>query len=246
MYCLQFVGAGLLAALLGSPAADAAATRKAEDPITALRTAYERRSKFPGWVQGIKARVSVEENGHNWTADVEFRFSGKPVITGLEAPEPLRKWVETQIASACTHRLAVPFSEGPGKYPLTAEASSDDARSVRVKLADPFQSVYTVREGQIIEVDRRMGSVRLTLNMQENLNLPDGSCLPKHFTATYRDSGSQAIQRVEVFTDTFAELDGVWVPSVRRTVTLSQQGMLDRTLRLTAMRLIGSRTVTNR
>lgn len=193
-----------------------------------LKTAHDNAWRFPESFAGLKADITVEAAGQD-------PIHGTLDVTGprdydlqLEAPEDLMKWVSQQVASMIGHRWARPYEEGDGKYEMALEDDGDPRGPLLRQLNDPFQSSYRVNNGAITVVNRTMGTTSFSISMQEHIVASDGRSLPRAFTVSYRNTETDALDRVEIFQDTYGVLDGVDIPESRRVAVDDGSGVVAR------------------
>lgn len=182
-----------------------------------LEKASQARSTMPQNVAKVSGEATVNQDGktHRLTF-VYSREDGVSVEAG-GAPEDVAGPLQSQLSSIYGHRRGGSFAEGDGRYPLTF-TGEDGPLGRRIALNDSLKSFYRVRGDEITEVDRVMGGTRFIITIVENTRTADGKVLPKHFTVnTFGRDGS--ITTSETFTDTYVQVDGVWLIQSRRVLT---------------------------
>jgi hypothetical protein len=88
---------------------------------------------------------------------------------------------------------------------------------------DEMQSTYRVRDDRVLEVVRTAEGSRFTINVIQTIDADDGKYLANHFIVSYRDEKTGALQKVDGYRDTYARIDGVWLPVNRTVVEVSEK-----------------------
>ncbi len=103
---------------------------------------------------------------------------------------------------------------------------------------DPFASSYRVKDDRISQVNRQMGSVRFSINMQRHVWAPNDRVLPAQFTVfTWNLADGRLIQS-DAYNDRYIEVGGVYLPNRRRIVTATDNGIVARQIALTEHKLL--------
>ncbi|MGH9752939.1 MAG: DUF3386 family protein [Blastocatellia bacterium] len=181
-----------------------------------LKFARETSQTLPANFAGVTADVVLNNNGKISKGSINYEV-GKSVelkIEGLD--EETKGWLNDQTMSIIAHRRGGDFSKGDGRHPITFAEDDNSPAGRRIALNDPMKSHYRVRNNQVVEVDRTMGSDHFIITVLETTRTPEGKNLPRHFTVTYFDPQSGAVKRTETFTDEYKLINGVWFPASRR------------------------------
>jgi hypothetical protein len=196
-----------------------------EKPATADPKAYEllkgaqsARETFPADFAGFKAELICNDNGQVATGTLDYQpaTGAKLTITGLS--DEAHSWLTQQMNSLLMHRRSREFAEGDGRHPLSLPPDDKSPLGRRVLLNDKLKSSYRVRDGQTSEVDRTMGD-RIVITILATKATGKGKYLPQHYVLNTFDAKSGALNRTDMFTDEFAQVDGVWLPATRRVIT---------------------------
>lgn len=204
-----------------------------------LKTAHDRRSNLPKDFGGFTADVTLNDNGVEAAGSVTYTTGkGLEMQVGKAADKDAQEWLRSALLSAVAHRLTGDFSKGDGSHPLTFTPDDHSPLGRQVSLNDSMKSFYRVRDSQITEVTRTMGSSRFTITMLENITVDRDRYLPKHFVVTYFNAPTGAIERAEYFTDTHTYIGGAWMPTARRVVTAANGAFTTRAYELKNVRLL--------
>ena len=210
------------------------------DPVAyeLLKTAHDRRSNLPKSFGGFTADVTLNDNGVETMGTVTYTTGKGLEMQVANADKSAQEWLRGALLSAVDHRMAGDFAKGDGSHPHTFTPDDHSPLGRQIALNDNFKSLYRVRDNQIMEVTRTMGSLRLTITMLENTVVDNGQYLPKHFAVTYFNANTGAVEHAEYFTDSHARIDGAWMPSARRVVTVSNTGITTRSYDLKNIHLL--------
>ena len=231
---MPFVLCQLFSAAANSFAATTDAPAFKSDPAAfdLLQAASNRRCTLPKDFPGFTADVTLNDNGAETTGTVAFT-PGKDLeiqIAGVDAKAVA--WLRSSLASALSHRMGGDFSKGDGANVITFVSHDHNPLGRQLSLNDEMKSLYRVRDNQIMEVTRTMGSQRFTITMLENVVVDSDKYLPKHFVVTYFNAQTGALDRAEYFTDTHVRVDKAWLPATRRVITASAGGTTARSYEL--------------
>ena len=217
IFCLALLSISALAQTANSTAN--AETQKA-DPAAwnLLKASRDTSQNFPANFAGVTADIVLNDNGKVTKGSLSYE-AGKPgelKIEGLD--EETKGWLNEQAMSVIAHRRGGDFAKGDGRHPITFGDDDGSPIGRRVVLNDSMKSSYRVRNQQVVEVDRTMGTDHFTITVLETTPVAGGKFLPRHFTVTYFDAKTGALKRSEAFTDEYKQIDGVWFPASRRLV----------------------------
>ncbi len=200
--------------------------QRASEPVTAvddanardvLRRAFESTYRWSPEFKGFQARLSVWEAGKR--SDGEARVQLPDVVTVSLADDETRKWAEGQIGMMAVHRGHRAFDQADGRHTLTL--GEDDGHPLgRLLLihGDGMNSRYRVLVDQIRQINRSMGPVRFTINVEDSSATADGRRLTTRYTVYYFNPQDGAIKQVDSITDVHAVVDGVYLPGTRRVI----------------------------
>jgi hypothetical protein len=192
------------------------------DPEAAqwLRRAHEKTYKWGGDFGGFTADLICNDNGEVSKGQVSIR-SAKEVEVRLEVAtgqEGVQKWAQEQVAMMAGHRVARSFEEGDGRFSITfSEADQHPfGRQVRIH-GDGLNSRYRVKDDRIQQIDRDMGRMRFTINIEEAMQTSDDKFLTTQYVVFYFSPDNQ-IMKVDSLTDHPVEVKGVYLPCHRRVI----------------------------
>jgi hypothetical protein len=201
-------------------AQDPGAKPAAADPqaYELLKGAQALRETFPMDFAGFKAELIFDDNGQIRSGSLDYQPAAGAKLTIAGLSDEANSWLTQQLNSLLSHRRASDFAKGEGRYPLSLPPGDHSPLGRRVLINDKLKSSYRIRDGQITEVDRTMGD-RIVITILATRGTGNGKYLPHHFVVNTFDAKSGALSRTDMFTDEFAELDGVWLPSMRRVIS---------------------------
>jgi hypothetical protein len=168
------------------------------------------RSDFPGFT----ARVRVEKDGAVGQGTATIARDGS-IDLKLDNSK-LEEEARSGLASMVSHRMASGASPlGKNKPSFGAADAHPQGRSVL--LNDPFDSMYRIRDGQIMQVNRTMGVEKFTTDVLRNTVLDNGKYLPAAYAVSFFDKDGK-LERAESFSESYQDIEGYWLPSERRQV----------------------------
>jgi hypothetical protein len=195
----------------------------------AARASWER---FPGF----SAAVSGSVDGR--------AFSGKTTVTGtgdvsLELDDPtIRPWVEEQLQSIVTHRLAAPKHDD--HRPVLRFGDRDDAHPLgRLLIFDggQFASSYRVQGDRITVVNRNLGKRNMTITVLDDIRNAEGKQLPQSYTVQYWNAENGQLDRTESISNRWARVGAYDLPVSITVSTASKAGLSVRSLQLAKHKL---------
>jgi len=233
----------VVALLIGTIFVSGAGRSQAQEPkkeakadpaaFTMLQEAHDKRENFPAGFTGLTANLTVSDETGEVKGSITYSSKGELTVSLASGSTEQQKWAKDQLGSAFGHRQADDFSHGDGANPLTFVSDDHSPLGKQIALNDKYNSMYRVSGGHITQVTRSMGpTIRFTITVTGDRNLPNGKYLPAQFTVTYFDATSGAIKRLDMFTDSFRKLGDAWVPSTRRVITAENGKFSTRMLQL--------------
>lgn len=191
----------------------------ADDPAARelLRRAFGSTYRWNAAFKGFWARLRIEEAGRAVDGTVDVRLP-ESITVSLADPE-LQKWTEGQVGMMAVHRGHRTFEEADGRHTLTlGEVDGHPLGRLLQIHGDGMNSRYRVAGDRIRQINRSMGPVRFTINVEDALTTPDGRHLTTRYTVYYFQPTDGSIKQVDSITDHHAVVDGVYLPGTRRII----------------------------
>ncbi len=183
-----------------------------------LRRAFESTYRWNPAFKGFSSRLSIQEAGKALDGTISVQL---PDSVTVSLPDPdVQKWAEGQIGMMAVHRGHRSFDQSDGRHTLTL--GKDDNHPLGRSLAihgDSMNSTYRVLGRQIRQINRSMGPVRFTINVEDSLNTPEGKHLTTRYTVYYFHPKDGSIKQVDSITDDHAVVEGVYLPGTRRIIS---------------------------
>ena len=222
--CCRRAGAGfaitlLVATLLlgASRAATAPAvehkTAAGEDAVHLLQQARKNREVLSDDFPGFRSKLTVRVDGRVLHGICTFRLPGDVQVEMQAAEVPAQ--VTATIRSMLMHR--VPSSRTSLQEARFGE-KDESPLGRELLLADRNQSVYRIRDGQIIQVDRRRSEPRLVLTLLETRSTESGRYLPRHVFAVRLDQQSGSVLEAWTYISEFQRVGGEYLPKSRQVI----------------------------
>jgi len=223
--CTRFL-AGI--ALLATTVAIAAEKPKATANLKAdpaayklLKAAYDARQVLPSNFAGFDADIVYTEGDKTATGQFSFRSDGKNSLNIAGLGDEDYKWLMHNARSFANHRREGDFNETEGKYELAFGKSADTAFGQLVERNDEQKLSSRVRDGKILELTRTGGDKRFIISVLETMECDPGKYIPTRYLVTYIDPKTEVVQNVELFENSYAKVDGMWLPAGRKVVSVT-------------------------
>ncbi len=179
-----------------------------------LRRAYETTYRWSQEFKGFSSSLEVALNGKRARGSATVRLP-EEVKVSLGDPE-IEKWAEAQIGMMATHRGYRTFDTSDGKNILTlGEEDSHPLGRLVLIHGDGLNSRYRVKDNRIVQINRNMGPVRFTINVQDSMITSDGKFLNTRYIVYYFTPKGD-LKQAESFNDEPVEVNGVYLPGKRR------------------------------
>lgn len=184
-----------------------------------LEGAFEKTERWPKGFAGFTTDILINTNGSECKGRVEIT-PGKEAQIHID-DEALLPWAKNQIGMMAVHRGYRSFEESDGKYALTlgeGTASHPLGQLVHIN-GDGMNSHYRIRDGRIMQINRTMGQLRFTINIQDSMVTENGKHLTTHYVVYYFSAQDSSIIKVEGFRDRHVTMNGTYLPKQRQVLT---------------------------
>ena len=217
-------------------------TTQSEDVAQAdalVRGAHARAYRYPESFEGFRATLAWSTDTASGSGTVVAQCAPE-IEVSLEAGarEADASWIERELRSIVGHRRFTVYDAADGAHEKSLSGGSRVLGEL-VELGDSLDSSYRVAGGEISTVTRTMAGKRFTIVVHEREAVADGRTVPVSFTVFFWDAESGAITATEAYRDEVAEVDGVFLPAVRRVVRGDDTGLSVRELALSDHALLG-------
>lgn len=203
-----------------------------------LEQAHHAGYRYPADFPGFEAVIEAYRTGSITTG--RLRVAGpRHICIDVDADRDAWGWLERELGSIVGHRWALPYHDADGRHTLRLGPADDHPLGRLVIVEDDhFDSSYRVRDGQISQVDRHMGTSRFSILIQERTATAEGRTLPSHFTVVHWDTQHDRLVRTEVYDDRYVTVDGFPLPWLRRITVADDTGVAVRQVHLRNHRLL--------
>jgi hypothetical protein len=203
-----------------------------------LRAARDSAYRFPEGFAGFSATVEYIDESGSTTGNVSI-FGSRAMELAIEADETQAAWIRQELGSLAGYRWPSTYEESDGRYALAFGDSVDpNLGTLLVFGDDPFASSYRIKDNRISQVNRQMGPVRFSINIQRHVPAKGDSFLPGEFTVFTWSLADDRLTQSDAYTDRYVEVDGVFLPSYRRIVTAKDNGISARQISLRDHKLL--------
>ncbi|MBI1824514.1 MAG: DUF3386 family protein [Nitrospirae bacterium] len=186
-----------------------------------LKGAYETTYRWEKGFKGFSSDLEVILNGKSYKgrAEVQLPDQVKVLLSDMEAG----KWAEGQIGMMAVHRAYRLFDAGDGKHSLSLGEFDLHPLGQLVRIhGDGLNTRYRIKENRILQINRNMGPVRFTINIQDSIKTSDGKYLNTRYVVYYFTPKGD-LKQVESFNDDPKCVDEIYLPG-RRRIFLSDGG----------------------
>jgi len=183
-----------------------------------LRGAFDSTYRWKPEFKGFRASLKVREAGKQTDGDVRVELP--ETITVSLSDGDTQKWAEGQIGMMAVHRGHRTFEQSDGRH--TLGLGEDDGHPLgRLLLiqGDGMNSRYRILGKHIRQINRSMGPVRFTINVEDAMTTTDGRHLTTRYTVYYFNPQDGSIKQVDSITDDHAVVGGVYLPGTRRVIS---------------------------
>lgn len=215
-------------------------TAPANDPAAheLLRGAHQVGYRFPAGFPGFRAALQFTNDQGRTSGTVEVNAPNQ-ITLDLDTDEASRQWVLQEMASIVGHRWPASYEQQDGRYSLSLEPGEHPLGQLIRFNDDRFSSAYRVRNGRLSQINRGMGKMRFTINIMEHAQVEDGRIVPTQFSVVYWDTtDGRRLVRADAYTDRYAPVDGVYLPTLRRVITASDDGLTAQEMVLTGHEIL--------
>ena len=197
-------------------AAESAGSSAADNPVRLLHDAHEARANWGKDFPGFSADARFEINGRTVRGKITVGpdYDIKYDLGDREMENAIRP----SFASLIMHRRG-----GSPTYQATWKDSAGHPLGRAINLNDEHKSFYRVRDRQILQVNRSMGSQRFTNNVFENEETKFGF-LPRLWNVAYYDNQTNALIRVSTTRVTWTWAGDAFMPATLDTVNAHAEG----------------------
>lgn len=209
-YCLSLLIA-LLPWLLSDPAIAASlpktsprepdavqlAAVPAESAREIFRSAYESRYTWDEQFPGYQAEVTIRDGSQSEHGLVRVQPDWHVEVINVD-DEAMRQIIQAQLEMEITHRRRVPFDVRHEQHSFQLAGINDSGTAEIQQLGDETDSKYKIKDQRIIQVQRVMDDVEVTVDVLGWSHPPEGY-LPVHFQTIFRDVATGAVlEQVDV------------------------------------------------
>lgn len=217
---------------------EASPTELKDDPEARdlLRRAFEKTARWPAGFNGFNADLTANIDGKEYNGAVTVKSSQDVAVTLDNAD--VQKWAAGTIAMIAVHRGPRTFEQSDGKSVLTLEREAVHPMGQTINIQDNLKSHYRVKEDRITQINRTMGPMKFTINVEDSTLTQDNKYLTTRYTVYYFNPQSGALTNVESFTDTHVRVGQADLPASRRIISAENGTVSVKTLTFSNHRLL--------
>jgi hypothetical protein len=209
-----------------------------EDPQARelLRRAFEKTARWPTGFQGFAADLTINADGKEVKGHVTVK-SPQEVLVSLDDAD-LQKWATNTIAMIAVHRGPRTFEQSDGKSILTLDQGASHPLGDTIHIHDALKSHYRIKDDRITQINRTMGPMKFTINIEDSALTQDGKYLTTRYTVYYFNPSDGKLTNVESFSDTHVRVGQADLPATRRIISAENGAVMVKTLTFCNHRLL--------
>src|SRR2546428_3009044 len=217
---------------------DARPTDAQDDPRARdlLRRAFEKTARWPADYKRLSAVLTISVDGQEFTGAVNVKSAQDVTVSLLDAE--VQKWATGTISMIAVHRAYRTFDQSDGKSVLTLDGSADHPLGQTIRIHDSLHSHYRVRDDRITQINRTMGPIAFTINVEDSAITPEKNYLTTRYTVYYFNPQDGRLANVESFTDTHVRVGQADLPASRRIISADNGAVSVKTLTFSNHRLL--------
>jgi hypothetical protein len=201
-----------------------------------LRRAFEKTARWPADFNGFTADVRVNVDGKELTGTATVK-SSRDVSVSLNDPD-VQKWMLNTLAMIAVHRGPRTFEQSDGKSVLTLERTAPHPMGQTIRIHDDLKSYYRVKDDRITQINRSMGPMKFTINVEDSALTQDNKYLTTRYTVYYFNPQDGRLTNVESFSDAHVRVGQADLPASRRIISAENGSVTVKTLTFTNHRLL--------
>lgn len=187
------------------------AQTESKSALDVFRAAYENRyiwdNKFPGYT----AAVELKEKQETYRGQIRINPDLTVEITGFENPK-VRDTLSNQMQMLITHRRPISFKVAHQQHSFTFGKTNSNGAVEIDQHGNGTPSYYEVKDGKIVQVNRIMGPVAITVDLLASQDTPKGYLGTEyHATFHYIQTGDE-LEQLE-FTDSYQKIGDYYIPN---------------------------------
>jgi hypothetical protein len=201
-----------------------------------LQRAFEKTARWPAGFKGFTADLLANADGKETKGQVTVK-PGQDVELVLDDPD-LHKWATSTIGMIAVHRGPRTFDQSDGKSVLTLGPAGSHPLGQPVYIHDALKSHYRIKDDRITQINRSMGPIKFTINIEDSALTQDEKYLTTRYTVYYFNPQDGKLTNVDSFTDTHVRIGPADLPASRRVISADNGAVTVKTLTFTNHRLL--------
>jgi hypothetical protein len=201
-----------------------------------LRRAFEKTARWPAEFKGFTADLTVNVDGKEFKGTVTVK-SAQDVAVSLADAET-QKWATGTIGMIAVHRSPRTFDQSDGKSVLTLDRGAVHPLGQTIHIHDAMKSHYRVKDDRITQINRTMGPMKFTINVEDSALTVDNKYLTTRYTVYYFNPQDSRLTNAESFTDAHVRVGQADLPASRRIISAENGTVSVKILAFTNHRLL--------
>ena len=225
---------GQIMALLGLALGAVSTPGLAQDQARArklMEEAFNHRYRWNESLKGFSADFTVTNEGKTTKGSIKADL-GKP-HGGVEVTcddEQVKKLVQDTVASTVTHTRAASFEQGFSSCGFSIAGEGVHGGTKIALSGHGFFKDFTVKDGNIVENHGERGEMASEVKVHQIVWIAaSGKTLPREYSFKIKTGSGEHTGQT---TETWREIDGVWLPSWFRLIRNDGSSPVENVLRL--------------
>jgi len=201
-----------------------------------LRRAFEKTARWPAGFKGFTADLTINADGKEVKGNVTVK-PPQEVVISLDDPD-LHKWASNTIGMIAVHRGPRTFEQSDGKSVLTLEQGASHPLGRTIHIHDALKSHYRIKDDRMTQINRTMGPMKFTINIEDSAVTQDDKYLTTRYTVYYFNPQDEKLTNVESFSDTHVRVGQADLPASRRIISADNGAVAVKTMVFSNHRLL--------
>lgn len=201
-----------------------------------MEEAFSRRYRWSENLKGFSADFTLTSEGKTAKGSIKADLS-KPrgAVEVTCADEQVKKLVQETVASTVTHTRPASFDQGFGTCEFSIAGDGIHGGTKIAVTGHSFFKDFTVKDGNIVENHGSRGEMSSEVTVHQVVWIANsGKTLPREYAFKIRTGQSEQTGQT---TETWREIDGVWLPTWYRMIRNEGSTPVESMLRLENIKL---------
>lgn len=169
-----------------------------------FQAAYEHRYTWDQNFPGYSAQITIKQGEEIHTGNIIIKPDMTVEISGIENEE-VKQSVANQLRDIVTHRKRSSFEKTHGKNSFTMGKIDDHGAMEILVKGDAMGSNYKIKNTEICQVSRVMGTMAFQIDTHASLETPEGY-ISRRYDAIFHNTETGNLMRELEFEDSYEKV----------------------------------------